>query len=424
MRFTLLLCTVFAATPCLAADPPTIEKLIEQLGSRSFPERERATKALHERGPAALPALRKALETKDEEVRRRVESLIPGLEIEEALLPKTVTLNVDKQNPNDVLKEIEKQTGYKVTGPITSDPLVTLNFREVPFWDAIDRLGNQTNRRISRDDFVHSKSIQLQSSHSASPHVNIRGPFRLEATRFHEDRDLDFTQAKPDSDGWRHHRLTLAVSVYAEPRITFLRVEPAKVTEALDDEGKSLLEQANETVEQKLRPDERGTFRGEFLSSSDVRLRRASESAKTAKLIRGTIPVKAIVIRKNVVITNKLADSTGTSFRAGTDSLQITRIGNQGGGSIEVQILVPFNNGANNDSWHQRFHVEDDEGNRFQDHGRGSSSDGRQQWISLYYGPPFNNNKKKVGPPTKLIFEDWIVHDHLIPFEFKDVKLP
>jgi HEAT repeat protein len=51
--------------------PPTVDKLVEQLGSRSFAEREKATKALRERGPAALPAVRKALESKDEEVRKR-----------------------------------------------------------------------------------------------------------------------------------------------------------------------------------------------------------------------------------------------------------------------------------------------------------------------------------------------------------------
>jgi hypothetical protein len=39
----------------------------------------------------------------------------------------------------------------------------------------------------------------------------------------------------------------------------------------------------------------------------------------------------------------------------------------------------------------------------------------------MYYGPP---NGKAVGAPTKLVFENWVVHDHAIPFEFKDVPLP
>src|SRR5262245_45619094 len=81
------------AAPLPAADPPPpIDKLIERLGSPSVPIRERATKALRERGPEARPAVREALESKDEEVRKRAESLVPALEIEEALLPKRVTL--------------------------------------------------------------------------------------------------------------------------------------------------------------------------------------------------------------------------------------------------------------------------------------------------------------------------------------------
>src|SRR5947208_4551669 len=89
-----VLAALLAGLPLVAADPPSIDKLVEQLGSPSFPTRERATKALRDRGPEALPALRKALESKDEEVRKRAEGLIPPLEIEEALLPKRVTIKV------------------------------------------------------------------------------------------------------------------------------------------------------------------------------------------------------------------------------------------------------------------------------------------------------------------------------------------
>src|SRR4051812_35652924 len=87
-----LIALLLVAAIVRADDPPSIDKLIEQLGSPSFPTRERATKQLKERGVAALPALRKAMESKDEEVRKRAETLIPAMEIDEALLPKRVTI--------------------------------------------------------------------------------------------------------------------------------------------------------------------------------------------------------------------------------------------------------------------------------------------------------------------------------------------
>jgi hypothetical protein len=437
-----LLILAFLIDPVWAADePPPVEKLVEQLGSPSFPARERAMKQLRDRGPAALPALRKALESKDEEVRKRAEALIPPLEIEEALLPKRVSLKASGQATSAAVADLAKQTGYKldtVGGDIGQK--ITADLKDVPFWDAVERVARVTGRSILYDSY--QKVVQLDAAGDQSPYVNIRGPFRLEATWFHEDRDVDFTMAVKGTDGRRSRKLTLSVSVLAEPRLTFLKVQPAQVEEALDSDGKSLLEGAPPVPAPlpaaggarkavavpapapEKTPPGRGMFRGESTSFSDVRLRRASESAKTARVIRGTIPVRTVLIRRPVVVTSKLTEATGTSFRAGQESLQITRVQNQGGGSVEVQLLIPYDrtmDWSQVDKWYQRFHVEDDAGNRFQDHGRGSSSNGTQYHISMYYGPP---NGKAVGPPTRLIFEDWVVHDHAIPFEFKDVPLP
>jgi hypothetical protein len=256
-----------------------------------------------------------------------------------------------------------------------------------------------------------------------SPFVNVRGPFRLEATWFHEDRDVDLTETKTGSDGWRNHRLTLAVSVLAEPRLTLQQVKPAKIDEAIDSDGKSLVDTIEADRPGRLQRPMRGTFQGEHLHSSDVRLRRASETAKTAKIIRGSIPIKAILIRKPMIVSAKVTEAGGTVFKAGNETLTITQVNNQGGNNIEVSIRVPYyQDGRQQPDWHERFHVEDEAGVKYQMNGRGTSSNGVEMTISMYFAPPFNN--QKVGPPVKLVFEEWIVHDHAIPFEFKDVPLP
>lgn len=89
-------------------------KLIEQLGSNDFPQRERAQQALKARGIGVLPALRKALNHHDPEVRRRLEELIPVLEAVAALEPKRVTLGENLQTLSAVLDSITKQTGYTI----------------------------------------------------------------------------------------------------------------------------------------------------------------------------------------------------------------------------------------------------------------------------------------------------------------------
>src|SRR5262249_11119100 len=55
-------------------------RLIEQLGSKKFPEREAAAKALEAIGPPAVEALRKTDHSKDPEVRRRVSMLLDAIE--------------------------------------------------------------------------------------------------------------------------------------------------------------------------------------------------------------------------------------------------------------------------------------------------------------------------------------------------------
>ena len=361
------------------------------------------------------------MESKDEEVRKRAESLIPALEIEDALLPKRVTLKVTDAPIGTVLGEFEKQTGMKVaTEGKDGGAKVTLAAAGVPFWEALDEVGKATGRGPAMQGYP--VSLHLVPNARRSPFVNVRGPFRLEATWFHEDRDVDLTEAKSGGGGPRHHGLTMAVSVLAEPRLTLLKVLPAKVEEAVDSDGKSLLEPADPAQAGIANYPTRGTFRGEHLHSSDVRLRRASETAKTARVIRGTIPVKAVLIRKPVVVGGKLADSAGATVRSGADSLVVTEVQNQGGNNVMVSIRMPADNNGQQREWHDRFRVEDDAGNRYQMNGRGTSSDGRVYTIQMYYAPPFN--KKNVGPPSKLIFEDWVIHDHAIPFEFRDVPLP
>src|SRR5262249_13640884 len=65
-----------------AADPApaAIARLIEQLGSPEFTEREKATAELEALGQPVVAALRQAAEGTDPEIRRRAETLVHRLE--------------------------------------------------------------------------------------------------------------------------------------------------------------------------------------------------------------------------------------------------------------------------------------------------------------------------------------------------------
>src|SRR5262249_37793602 len=71
---------LFSAGPRQENDQPSILKLIEQLGSDQFAERDKAMKALDQIGDPALEALRKAAQSDDLERKRRAEELVTKIE--------------------------------------------------------------------------------------------------------------------------------------------------------------------------------------------------------------------------------------------------------------------------------------------------------------------------------------------------------
>src|SRR5262249_26245961 len=80
--FMLLTLTVPALSQSpTKAEPSEIERLIKQLGSDNFAEREAASKALEAIGEPALEALKKAAtESVDAEVRRRAKQMVQSVE--------------------------------------------------------------------------------------------------------------------------------------------------------------------------------------------------------------------------------------------------------------------------------------------------------------------------------------------------------
>jgi RNA polymerase sigma factor (sigma-70 family) len=129
------------------SDAAKIAKLIDQLGSDSFDDRDKATKELGEIGAPALDALRKAAQGTDAERKKRAEDLIEKIEArdEEArvLAPRRVQL-VYKDTPlAEAVADFKKQCGYDLT---LSDPkaklkdrTISLNTGEITFWQALDQ---------------------------------------------------------------------------------------------------------------------------------------------------------------------------------------------------------------------------------------------------------------------------------------------
>lgn len=128
-----------------------IEKLIAQLGSAAYAEREQATKELRAIGEAALSALKEAAEkTSDPEIKRRASDLVRVIEAELAaeLLRRPTLISVAYHNTPvpDVLQDLTAKTGvpFQLQRPerLTQlrQKMVTLRLDQKPLWEVVDQV--------------------------------------------------------------------------------------------------------------------------------------------------------------------------------------------------------------------------------------------------------------------------------------------
>jgi hypothetical protein len=129
------------------ADTAKIAKLVEQLGSDTFSDRQKASEALDNIGEPALNALLKAAESTDAEVRKRAQELVERIEKRTenagALAPKMVHLIYKDAPLADAVADFAKKSGYAIELHDPDDKLkgktITLDTGKVTFWAALER---------------------------------------------------------------------------------------------------------------------------------------------------------------------------------------------------------------------------------------------------------------------------------------------
>ena len=98
--------------------PQDVDQLIKQLNDEEFQVREKATKALIEKGKPALPALRKALKNESSlEVKARLNAVIREIEIEPLMHPDRATEKAPEKfkvkfvtSKGDVIIEVTRES--------------------------------------------------------------------------------------------------------------------------------------------------------------------------------------------------------------------------------------------------------------------------------------------------------------------------
>ena len=414
------------------AAPPSVPRLIEQLGDADYHKRDEASRLLEGLGPDVLPQLRPARDAADPEARRRLDDLITRFETAVTLAPKRVTLDLHNKTVRQVLQEITHQTGYKIefwTG--NEQQPYSFKFDRTPFWEAVDQVCHASGLVYQAgygDDAVH-----LQAVESYVPYISYDGAFRLVANGFQQNRSIDFSTLPKVPNGVRRSdSLTFTFSICSEPKLPLLGVGEPRLEAAYDDEHNSMIPphtgaggfgRANRVVARY------GNGFRSFSHQMQVGLARPSEKATAVKLLKGSVPVTLLVSEKPEVVTDKILEAKGKKFSTGGATFAIEEVAATAANQYQIRMSITDDtkDGADNDytwlnSLYWRVEVQDDKGNKYQPVGSNwMNSSPRMVQIQFTYAPLGN---QKLGPPAKLVYRSWATMQTQVMFAFKDLPLP
>jgi hypothetical protein len=418
------------STPATGPAVPSVERLIEQLGSPDFKAREAAGKALTARAVEALPLMKQASTHPSAEVRQRLTGLIADIERATLLAPKRVTLKLDGVPIKEAIAQLAKASGYKIElqNAGGSQPVVNLLADNMPFWEAFDKLCAQGGL-VLQQHYDASQGLVLYSQNAVVPFVDYRGPFRLSASGFHYNKSLTFATLPRNQfgTGQRSEQLAFTFSIVGEPRLPLLGLGQPKLTAAVDDQDQSLVP---------------GPFNGRTYESyhsgyygyrttvlqSQVQLVGPGGNSRLVKLIRGTLPVTILADQKPEIVIDDVLKVKNKKFEAKEVSLDVEEVKETPGKTVQV-ILTARRGGKDGNQYdytwtnslQQRVELTDEKGNKFQSNGfnwnNGTPTSVQGTFI-------FSDPTGKLGKPAKLTYYGWVTVQHQVEFEFRDLPLP
>lgn len=230
-----------------AAEPADLEaqvrKLVRELDASQKAKRDAAEQQLLELGPAALDLLPETNDRTPAEVALRLDRVRSHFErarAENSVKASTVTLKAENMPVSKVFEEMTRQTGNQVYdlreefGQETTDPEISVDFDEAPFWSAMDQVLDKADLNVY--PYASEAGVAIVNrSESRVPRfgaATYSGSFRFEGGEFIARRDL----RDPDS-----HTLELMVSASWEPRLQPIFVmRLAEGMEAADEDGEPI----------------------------------------------------------------------------------------------------------------------------------------------------------------------------------------
>lgn len=413
--------SVTAQKPAASATLQEVESLVAQLGDKQFVKRRAAKESLDYLGSSILPHLKTVLEKeKDAEIKRQLQSMIPILEQRVALSPTFLTLTCKDKPLAEVLKEIEKQSKYKIelVNGKNDKALVSLQWEKMNFWQALQSLCEQQGLMFQEGWYGNDNvTIRLMPGESISGFLHIDGPFRVTATGFYYNRTVNFNNRAAQgipAPSPLNESLQVNLTVTVEPRMPLLMVKQPIITEAVSENNENLVLESQNNRNQYYQHGYRS-----YMHQIQGQLK-PSATARRVKTLKGTIPVTVVAQTKPLITIDKLSDAKGKTFKGGNTVIRIDELTNERGqAGVKMSVTETTAGNGQDYTWmnsiQQRIEVYDEKGNKLQHYGGSWGMNGNNN---------INGTFNFSGVPAKLIYFDWITLNYQVPFSFEDLPLP
>ncbi len=395
--------------------------------------REKAGRELVAKGEKVLPQLRAALrETDSPEVQRRLAVMVRKMDVERLTAPKRVTANLKDKSVKSALDEITKQTGYKIEySGGGNEEKHSFEFDNTPFWVAIDRVANAAGCVVYSE--YDDSTIRVYNQDALNPHVAYAGPFRFIATNINSNRSVQLSGVPRRGGMARYDHMNMSFQIQSEPKNPMLGITQPEIISAVDEFGGSLMLPKNSNERSYYN---NGSFRGHN-TYGNLSLTRGDKSATTIKSLKARVGIMMLSgTAPEIVIADPLKVAKKT-FVGRTTEIEFGSLAedanNKGHYTLDLTVRKLGENDPNRPDYNwsnvvwQKLELTDAAGNQYRTFGPNNfNNNGNSAQMTLNFGNQDRrgNITPKLGPPVKLVVNEWLSITHEVTFEFKDIPLP
>jgi hypothetical protein len=220
-----------------------IARLIRELGSNNFEERQRASLALARLGSQTRKQLEAAARSEDPEVRLRAADLIKQIKVRELWSPSIVTYRGEEEPASKVVARLAELTGNRLLvgdqyGTFQDAP-ITLDYPDGSFWEVLDDLCRQSRNHVRSHYDTRNPGLVVVSGGPGAYPTAYSGPVRARITSARRVfiEELDYDELKSE----KTHTFQLNLQMMWEDRFRLVsyRSQP-ELVEAVTDTGAQL----------------------------------------------------------------------------------------------------------------------------------------------------------------------------------------